>query len=202
MSQEPERFLSRWSRRKLEAKQEADAVRVVAPQPVPAIAAAPPAAATATADGASAAAPSAVELPPIESLDGLKSDYAAFFQQPAEDSLRRAALRKLFGDPHFNVMDGLDVYVEDYTQFEPIPEPLRQRLVSAEGFLNRAMPEAQQSGDAEAIGAGGDRTAMTAAAPCAEPQESAQLPSKSGDADAAATAQAAAAPPAGQDPAA
>ncbi|MGS0757921.1 DUF3306 domain-containing protein, partial [Roseateles sp. GG27B] len=32
-----------------------------------------------------------------------------------------AAMKKLFSDPHFNVMDGLDIYIDDYTQADPIP---------------------------------------------------------------------------------
>ena len=87
-------------------------------------------------------------LPPIESLDGLRSDYLAFFQQPVADDLRRAALKKLFADPHFNQMDMLDVYVDDYTQFEPLPAALRLRLPSARDFLldsERAALEAAEA---------------------------------------------------------
>ena len=29
-------------------------------------------------------------------------------------------MKKLFADPHFNVMDGLDIYVGDYTQPDPL----------------------------------------------------------------------------------
>ena len=75
-------------------------------------------------------------MPPIESLDGLRSDYQAFFQQPVDEKLRHAALKKLFADPHFNQMDMLDVYVDDYTQFEPLPAAVRMRLPSARGFLS------------------------------------------------------------------
>ena len=32
-----------------------------------------------------------------------------------------AALKKLFSDPHFNVMDGLDTYIDDYGKPDPIP---------------------------------------------------------------------------------
>ena len=37
------------------------------------------------------------------------------------EDVRRAALKKLFSDPRFNVMDGLDVYIDDYSKTEPIP---------------------------------------------------------------------------------
>ena len=99
-------------------------------------------------------------MPPIESLDGLRSDYQAFFQQPVADDLRHAALKKLFADPHFNQMDMLDVYVDDYTQFEPLPAALRMRLPSARDFLldsERAAVEAVEAptgaaGDAPGLG--------------------------------------------------
>jgi hypothetical protein len=66
----------------------------------------------------------------------LRSDYQAFFQQPVAEDLRHAALKKLFADPHFNQMDMLDVYVDDYTQFEPLPVALKVRLPSAREFLS------------------------------------------------------------------
>jgi hypothetical protein len=87
-------------------------------------------------------------LPPLDSLDGLRSDYQAFFQQPVDDELRRAALKKLFADPHFNQMDMLDVYVDDYTQFEPLPAALRLRLPSARGFLLDSELEALEAAEA------------------------------------------------------
>jgi hypothetical protein len=148
MSTEPESFLARWSRRKRvaeEAKRSDSAV----PQPpaAPPKAADEPVAAAATSAAATAAssapahdsgATTEVPLPPIESLDGLRSDYQAFFQQPVAEELRHAALKKLFADPHFNQMDMLDVYVDDYTQFEPLSAALRVRLPSARDFLSAA----------------------------------------------------------------
>ena len=41
-------------------------------------------------------------------------------------------MKKLFAsDPHFNVMDGLDTYIDDYNKFEPIPKSMLRQLVSA-----------------------------------------------------------------------
>jgi hypothetical protein len=143
MSSEPESFLARWSRRKRAAEREAERP---AESAVPATPAALPANSTSdvVAEGTPASLPAPetgpaatteVPLPPIESLDGLRSDYQAFFQQPVAEELRRAALKKLFADPHFNQMDMLDVYVDDYTQFEPLPAAMRMRLPSARAFL-------------------------------------------------------------------
>lgn len=143
MSADSESFLARWSRRKLAAEREAERpAESLAPDAAAALPAKEgvPGAATVEPDPAPApqrdpAATTEVPLPPIESLDGLRSDYQAFFQQPVADELRRAALKKLFADPHFNQMDMMDVYVDDYTQFEPLPEALRMRLPSARAFL-------------------------------------------------------------------
>ena len=118
-------FLRRWSSRKLAASREpaspprSIASAPVAPSGVPAPAAGAPAPAG-TAEAANAA------LPPVESLT-FDSDFAAFLKPKVDETLRREALRKLFSDPRFNVMDGLDVYIDDYTKFEPMtPEILAQ----------------------------------------------------------------------------
>lgn len=37
-------------------------------------------------------------------------------QVKGEESVKRAALKKLFSDPRFNVMDGLDVDIDDYSK--------------------------------------------------------------------------------------
>ena len=104
-----ERFsLSRWSRRKLAAAAEASAAPTSAPAAVPAPASGAP---TSTA---------ALELPPVESLT-FDSDFTAFLQPGVDDKLKRAALKQLFRDPRFNIMDGLDTYIDDYTKADPIP---------------------------------------------------------------------------------
>jgi hypothetical protein len=114
-------FLARWSRRK-------HAVRrgETPPEPVPSEAKpAEPA-------GPAAAAPAAPpELPPIESLKGLESDYKEFLGPEVDPGTKSAALRKLFGDPHFNKMDGLDVYIDDYTKEDPIPATMLRVLNQA-----------------------------------------------------------------------
>ncbi|HQR22048.1 MAG TPA: DUF3306 domain-containing protein [Burkholderiaceae bacterium] len=160
MSTEPESFLARWSRRKREAKRVADRPEGPAGPQMPATPAAAQAdtgkqtAKEVVPDGGSlsqSAPPTEAQLPSIDSLDGLRSDYQAFFQQPVAEDLRRAALKKLFADPHFNQMDMLDVYVDDYTQFEPLPAAMRMRMPSARDFLldsERAALEAAEAKEA------------------------------------------------------
>ena len=52
-----------------------------------------------------------------------------------EEGVKRAALKKLFSDPRFNVMDGLDTYIDDYTKAEPVTEELLARLEHARQTL-------------------------------------------------------------------
>jgi hypothetical protein len=113
--------LARWSRRKLEATR--DAPPSAAPTaPVPAAPALP---ATGT-----ASAP--VELPPVESLT-FDSDFTAFLRPEVDADLKRAALKQLFRDPRFNVMDGLDTYIDDYTKADPIPSDMLAGLMQRFG---------------------------------------------------------------------
>lgn len=56
------------------------------------------------------------------------SDFKPFLARGVDEGVRRSALKKLFADPHFNVMDGLDVYIDDYTKFEPIPPEMLAAL--------------------------------------------------------------------------
>ena len=43
-------------------------------------------------------------LPRVESLTP-ESDFRDFMHPKVDDALRRVALKKMFGDPHFNVPD-------------------------------------------------------------------------------------------------
>jgi len=121
VSTEKESFLSRWSRRKLDPAKEEVAPKPAAPAP--------------------AAAPGAVqpavraELPSVDALQGLASEYKDFLRPEVDEKLRRSALKKLFHDPHFNVMDGLDTYIDDYSKPNPIPEAMLRTLEHAKGLL-------------------------------------------------------------------
>jgi hypothetical protein len=112
-------FLSRWSRRKLASKAgpvgpTADAIPAQAGiQPTPEAGRHPPSA------GVVPESP-ATQLPPVESLTP-ESDFTPFMKAEVDPSLRRAALKTLFSDPRFNVMDGLDVYIDDYSKPDPLP---------------------------------------------------------------------------------
>lgn len=103
-------FLTRWSRLKHKAAAEKPAAPVRAEPANPA------------------------ELPPVESLT-FESDFTAYLKANVEESVKRAALKKLLHDPRFNVMDGLDTYIDDYTKNDPIPEEMLKTLEHARSTL-------------------------------------------------------------------
>ena len=85
-----------------------------------------------------AAPPTAVTAAPAEPAPTLAdvarltptSDFSRFVAAGVDPSVQHAALKTLFSDPHFNVMDGLDVYIDDYNTPNPIPETTRRRLLA------------------------------------------------------------------------
>jgi Protein of unknown function (DUF3306) len=58
-------------------------------------------------------------LPSLNDI-ALDRDFTPFMQAKIPETLKRQALKTLFKDAHFNTMDGLDTYIDDYTKFEPI----------------------------------------------------------------------------------
>jgi hypothetical protein len=124
-------FISRWSKRKHAAKREDVATAKVIParaDVVPARADVVPAPADVVPAKAGTQPPvEAKPLPPLESLTP-ESDFTAFMGSDVDPGLRRAALKTLFKDPRFNVMDGMDVYIDDYSKFEPIPEGWAEKM--------------------------------------------------------------------------
>jgi hypothetical protein len=117
-----EGFISRWSRRKTAAKVTPEAGRD------------PPAAdvipAKAGAQSTPAAAPDESQpqpLPPVESLTP-ESDFTPFMKPEVDAGTRRQAVKMLFQDPRYNVMDGLDVYIDDYSKPDPLPEGWLEKM--------------------------------------------------------------------------
>jgi hypothetical protein len=129
-------FLSRWSRRKAGARSGAAvADPPAAPEGVSATAAPalPAAAATPAPVAASAPAAAATEAPPLPTLEDVAalthaSDFSPFVARGVDAGVRNAAMKKLFSDPHFNIMDGLDTYIDDYGKPDPIPLSMLRRM--------------------------------------------------------------------------
>ena len=136
-----EDFLSRWSRLKRSGTAANPAAPPAAP---PAARAVPGRAAAASPTPASPPPP----LPPVESLEP-GADIAQFMRAEVEEVLRRQALKKLFQDPRFNVMDGLDVYIDDYSKPDPLPEGWLEKMNQSIFAGHRdAEPETEPQADA------------------------------------------------------
>lgn len=137
-------FLGRWSRRKLDAKEgkplpeEPHAAPADMPErsstdaPAPAL---PVAAANREAGAVDLGAPEPVPVPAptLEDVQALttESDFTRFAARDVAPEVKNAAMKKLFADPRYNVMDGMDVYVDDYSKPDPIPDHMLRRLAAA-----------------------------------------------------------------------
>ena len=89
----------------------------------------------APAEPVESAAPAAPTMADVASLTE-DSDYAPFVARGVDQAVQRSAMKKLFSDPHYNIMDGLDIYIGDYNTFEPIPEAMLAMLEHAKGVLD------------------------------------------------------------------
>lgn len=190
-------FLSRWSRRKALVRQGVQpgpaASEAATPRPATggeaARHAAPLGAVAASQSTATATLPADAEdlpvdprpdPPPSPTLDEARaltpeSDFRRFVQPEVTPEVRNAALRQLFTDPHFNVMDGLDTYIEDYGQPDPLPPAMLRQLVQGE-FLGLFPEERQAERAAKAQKAAAAQAAEQAqAADAAEAAPSAEL---------------------------
>ncbi len=128
--------LSRWSRLK-RAAAEADSANAVRAEPVEALVA-PEGGNDRLSPGARndvAANAEHAELPPISTIS-LAEDFTPFMQAKVPQALKQQALKALFKEPHFNVMDGLDIYIDDYTVFEPISPEVMATLSSWKTIMN------------------------------------------------------------------
>jgi len=185
-------FLGRWSRRKLDVKQgkpvEADPVEAVEAQlPV----AAPPASSLQAASSPQAGssdpevlAPPPPDPPPtLEEAEALtpQSDFRRFATADVAPDVKNAALKKLFADPRYNVQDGLDVYIDDYSKPDPMPYAMARQLASAKFLGLFAQEEKAEAAQAAALEAAreprdvadnpeGQTVAKSEAAPQAVPE--------------------------------
>jgi hypothetical protein len=120
-------FLNRWSRRKLGediepekksgelTKQKLAVSPEAQQQPTEIEDASPPA-----------------SLEDVEKMDRFAPDFSAFMQPGVDPVVQQAAMKKMFSDPHFNIMDGLDIYIDDYSKPDPIPLEMLKRMVQSD----------------------------------------------------------------------
>lgn len=128
-----ENFISRWSRRKSTSKAgtEGPTADVVPSQE-----------GTQSPTSAPGDLP-AEPLPPVDSLTP-ESDFAPFMKAEVDPGLKRQAFKKLIEDPRYNLMDGLDVYIDDYSKPDPLPEGWLEKMnqVKHLGIFKAAEDEA------------------------------------------------------------
>jgi hypothetical protein len=153
----PARFLSRWSRLKRQT--------AVEPPAVPAVA-------------ADAAVDSGVVLP-VSDAEGVKaqaaagSDLTALLREELSDAVRKQTLKAIFADPHFNVMDGLDTYIDDYSISESIPPEMMATLNQARFLfgaeeadkpVDEKAPEVQLATDCDNLDGAGQKVPVDSSA--------------------------------------
>lgn len=64
------------------------------------------------------------------------ADFTPFMASHVDAGVKRLALKQLFADPRFNVMDGLDTYIEDYNRFVPMDAAMVAALNHGKALLD------------------------------------------------------------------
>jgi hypothetical protein len=84
-------------------------------------------------------------LPSIEDVARLNadSDFSAFVTQGVDKTVQRLAMKKLFSDPHFNLMDGLDTYIDDFNKPDPVPAAMMAALQHARSLFAQPAQDEQ-----------------------------------------------------------
>ncbi len=127
-------FFSRWSRRKQEPAQDGKPEAAPAGPNAPVAPVAP-----------------AEPLPPptLDDVAALNhdADFRRFVAPGVDETVRRSAMKKLFTDPHFNVVDGLDIYMSDYNIPSPLTPAMLASLKHAQGLVTRLLDDQQKAAD-------------------------------------------------------
>ena len=175
-------FLGRWSKR----KQEARVAEVPPPEPLAAPTPVPlpdegAVARVGTPPPPEAGAPGNADAPPALTLADtdaltLASDFKPFLARNVAPEVKNAAFKKLFADPHFNVMDRMDIYIDDYSIPSPLPESVLRQMASAK-FLNLFEEEPAPQEGAENVAAGETPRDAVPASDVAQSEPSGDLPS-------------------------
>ena len=144
----PAGFLSRWSRRKVDERagrpldEPKPAMAEVVHSPAPLPTSAHPTSVShvpSAQDPKPSTSGSALEgqatkpVPTLADTQQLtpESDFTGFMARGVAPDVKNAAMKKLFADPHFNVMDRLDIYIDDYSQPDPLPLAMLRQMTSA-----------------------------------------------------------------------
>ncbi len=124
MTADNEGLLSRWSRRKLQAREISEQEDKQLEQGQQSIVDEPEVVVTESlidevVEGEPEPVLTDADMPDIDTLHE-DSDFTPFMSPGVSDKLRNLALKKMFHAPVFNIRDGLDEYDDDYTSFEPL----------------------------------------------------------------------------------
>ena len=129
----PAGFWRRWSRRKVDVREG----RLLA-EPQPGFSDAPDDMAPIVTQVVASKPVDSQEIAPVQtpSLADVQpltpeSDFTGFMARGVAPEVKNAAMKKLFTDPHFNVMDRMDVYIDDYSQPDPLPMAVLRQMSSA-----------------------------------------------------------------------
>lgn len=173
--EQDENFLSRWSRRKQASREGRDVAQPPLPADAPVEAGRGreasdtraeqqrPDAASDPGEALSGDEAEAPELPPIDSLTG-ESDYGPFMRPGVDPALRRLALRKMWQNPKYAVVDDLDPFRADFAAFTPLGDIVTSDMkFHAERLLREQLEKV-----AEATGASAARPEEGTPAPADE----------------------------------
>jgi len=116
-------FLSRWSRRKAGKEDDVLEKKVEVPQE---------SSQSLPAQTDPEETPPPVTLEDVAKIDRFDPDFSAFMRPDVDPAVQQAALKKMFTDPHFNIMDGLDIYIDDYSKPDPLPPGMLERMVQSD----------------------------------------------------------------------
>lgn len=165
-------FLTRWARRKRVARDGRDPDASTTGAPGEETAHAPPAAeASATATDDRAVEPGDEDMPPLESIDG-DTDMSGFFSPRVSQAVKKAALRKFFHSPAFNVVDGLDDYDDDFRNFAALGDIVTSDMrTQMEREAEKAREQARKALDKDTDTAPADGQPVEVAEAADEPVE-------------------------------
>ena len=128
------------------------------------------------------------DMPAVDSIDE-NTDMSGFLSPKVSEAVKKAALKKFFHSPIFNIVDGLDDYDDDFRNFEALGDIITSDM---RGQMEREAERAKQrladKGEAletpppqESPVAQGDEAHATAETESAE--EDPVLPQSAGDED-------------------
>ena len=160
-SGDDEPFLNRWARRKRVARAGGDVDTTVGESSVEE----PPKGEAAEARaGEDSQAPELTDedMPCVDGIDK-DTDMSGFFSPKVSQAVKKAALRKFFHSPIFNIVDGLDDYDEDFRNFEALGDIVTSDM---RGIMEREAERAR-----EAVAGDGQEGATTSSSDARSEQD-------------------------------